>query len=133
MLATRIKLDKLIGRACCRCASGQPLLIEAGAPRVQIKGTLPQLGELGEAARQREPGHRMPAEILQRAADEVAHVDQRDLRQPVQDLDRALRGAARRGRDVGEAGCTGDVDPAMDRVDPRRAAVGDHDPGRPQD
>ena len=46
---------------------------------------------------------------------------------------RRLGGRARRAGDMGQTGRAGDVDPAVDRVDPRGAGIGDDDPGRPED
>ena len=92
-----------------------------------------ELGELGEAAGQRDPRDRVAAEIFERAADEVAHVDQRELGQAVERLHRALRGRAGGRGDMGHAGGARDVDAAMDRVDPGRAGIGDHDAGGAED
>ena len=99
--------------------------------QVQMAGR--ELGELGEAAGERDPRDRVAAQIFEHAADEIAHVDQRELGQAVERLDRALRGRAGGGGDVAEAGGARDVDAAVDGMHPGRAGIGDHDPGRAED
>ena len=71
--------------------------IDLAALGVQIGQALRQLGHLGDAAGDGDARHRMAAQIFQHAADEVAHVDQRDLRQIVELL-RARLGTRRRSR-----------------------------------
>ena len=85
-----------------------------------------QLGELAEAAAQGEAGQGMPAQVLEQAAGEVAHVQHGVVGQAVERLDRLLRGRAGAAGDVGEARGPGDVDAAVDRVDPGRAGEGHH-------
>ena len=53
---------------------------------MQIEMPGRELGELAEAAGDGQPRHRMLAQIFERAADEIAHVDQRHLRQIVHRL-----------------------------------------------
>ena len=75
----------------------------------------------------------MAAQILQGAANEVAHIDQGVIGQIVKMLYGALRGRAGRGRDMVEASGASDIDPAMDGMDPRGAGIGDDDAGRAED
>ena len=99
--------------------------------QVQMAGR--ELGELGEAAGQRDPRDRVAAQIFERAADEIAHVDQRELGQTIERLDGALRGRAGGRGDMGQARRARHVDAAVDRMDPRRAGIGDDDAGRAED
>jgi hypothetical protein len=55
--------------------------------------------------------------IFQRAAREVAHVDQGVVGKIVEPLDGALRSGTRR-RDMVETGGASNVDPAPDRMNP---------------
>ena len=72
----------------------------------------------------------MGAQVFEEPAGEVAHVDDVRLRQAVEALDEPLRGRADGGGDVVRAGGSGDVDAAMDRVDPGGAGIGHHDARR---
>ena len=92
-----------------------------------------ELGDLGDAAGDGDARHGMGAQIFQRAADEIAHVEQRRLRQIVERLHRRLRGAARGAGNMGEPGGARHVDAVMDRGDPRRAGIGDHHAGGAED
>ena len=56
-----------------------------------------KLGHLGEAAGYRQPTYRVTAQVFQRPADEITHVDEGMVRQCVEALHRALGGGARRG------------------------------------
>ena len=78
-------------------------------------------------------GHRMPAQIFEHAADEVAHVDQRDLRQAVELLHAGLGARAGGAGDVGQAGGARDFDAGMDRMNPSRARIGHDDAGGAED
>ena len=71
--------------------------------------------------------------MFQHAADEIAHVDQRALGQVVVALDRGFGGRSGCPGDMGQPGRPGDVDPAVDGVDPGGAGIGDDDPGRAED
>ena len=97
---------------------------------MQIEMTGGQLGELGEPAGQGQTRHRMTAQIFQRAADKIAHIDQRLLGQSIKPLHGLLGGRAGRGGDMVETGGAGHVDAALDRVDPRRAGIRHDDAGR---
>ena len=72
---------------------------------------------------------RAAPQIFERAADKIAHVDQRVLGQIVKKLHRALRCRAGRRGDVALPGGAGDIDAAVDRMDPRGAGIGHDDPG----
>ena len=106
--------------------------VDPAAARMQVEMAGGELGQLGEAAGQGQARHRMPAQVFQRAADEIAHLDQRLLGQPVETLHGALRGRAGRGGDMVDPGGAGHIDAAVDRVDPRRAGIRHDNAGRPQ-
>ena len=74
--------DQLAGGAALGEQLGEHRQVDRGAARVQVQMAGRELGELGEAAGQRDPRDRVAAQVLERAADEVAHVDQRDLGKP---------------------------------------------------
>ncbi len=103
------------------------------APRVEIEQALRELGHLADAAGNGDARDGMAPHIFEHAADEVAHVDQRGLGQAVQLLHRRFGGGARRAGDMGEASGAGDIDAAMDRVDPGRAGIGHDDSRRAED
>ena len=65
----------------------------------------------------------MRADVFQHAAGEIAHVDQRGLGQDEQLLHGGLGGGAGGAGDVVEAGALGDIDAAMDGMNPGRAGV----------
>ena len=50
---------------------GQPVEIDLTAARVQVHVSTRQLGDLGESARDGEPGQRVSAQILEQATDEI--------------------------------------------------------------
>ena len=70
---------------------------------------------------------------FEQRAGEIAHLDQRMIGQPMQRADRGLGGFARRRADMRASARAGDVDAAVDRVDPGRAGIGHHDAGRAED
>src|ERR1700746_2440359 len=92
-----------------------------------------ELGELCKSAGYRQPSDRVTTQILQSAAYEIAHIDQGVIGQVVKALNGALRGRSGRGRNVVEPSGAGDIDPAVDGVDPRSAGVGDDDAGCAED
>src|SRR5262249_28325126 len=55
--------------------------IHRPALRVEIEQSLCKLGDLGDPARDGDARHRMSANVFEHAAHEVAHIDERDLRQ----------------------------------------------------
>ncbi len=59
--------------------AGQPIEIHLAAPRMQVQVPHGQLGDLGEAAAERETRQRMAAQVLEQAAGEVAHVQHGDV------------------------------------------------------
>ena len=63
----------------------------------------------------------------------VAHVDQRDLRQPVELLHGRFGTRAGGAGDVGETRGARDIDAGMNRMDPRRARIGHDDSGGAED
>ena len=103
------------------------------ALRMHVEQPLRQLGHLGDAAGDRDARHGMVADVFQHAADEIAHVDQLHLVQAVQLLHGQLGSVAGGAGDMGEAHGAGDVDAAMDGVNPGRAGIGDDDAGRAED
>ncbi len=111
----------------------QPGEVDRAALRMQVEHTLGQLGHLGEAARHRDALDRVPAQVFQHAADEVAHVDDGRVRKVVERLDGLLGCVSRGTRHVVEAERPRHVDAAVDRVDPGRAGVGHHDARGPED
>jgi hypothetical protein len=71
--------------------------------------------------------------IFKRAADEVAHIDERGLGQIMHLLHGYLGGRAGRSSDVCELDGAGNVDAAPDRLDPRRAGIRNDDAGSAED
>ena len=68
---------------------GQHFEVRRAALGMNVEHALRELGHLGDPAGDADAGHRMGADVFQHAANEIAHVDQRDLGQAVQPLDRA--------------------------------------------
>ncbi len=60
-----------------RGCPAQPIEIDLAAPGMQVQQPLPQLGHLRHAPGDRHARDRMTAQVLQHAANEIAHVDQR--------------------------------------------------------
>ena len=111
----------------------QQRAVDLTAPGVKIGEALRELGHLAEAAGDGHPRHRMITQIFQHAADEIAHVDQRNVRQAVKLLHRSFGIGASAAGNVGKTGGARDIDTAMDRVNPRRAGIRHDDPGRAED
>jgi hypothetical protein len=133
---TRCALDVLqhvAGRPLGLEHPGERRQVDPRAVGVQVQVAARELGQLAKAPGQRDPPYRVTAQVLERPADEVAHVDQRDVRHAVERLDAALRGRAGDHRHVVDLGRPGDIDAAMDRVDPGGARVGHDDAGRAED
>ena len=107
--------------------------IDLAALGMQIGQALRELGHLGDAAGDGDARHRMAAQIFEHAADEIAHVDQRDLRQAVKLLHAGFGTRAGRAGDMGEAGGARDIDAGMDRMNPGRARIGHDDAGGAED
>ncbi len=80
--------------------SGEPVEVDLRPPRVQVEVPGRELGELREPAGQREPRDRVPREVLERGAGEVAHVEDGAVGQRVALARGALRrvAGARRAR-----------------------------------
>ena len=107
--------------------------IDAALPGMEIEMPRGELRQLGEAAGERQPRHRMAAQVFERAADEIAHVDERRLRQVVETLHRLFRGRAGGGGEMLEPRRARDIDAAVDRMDPGGAGIGHDDAGRAED
>ncbi len=75
--------------------------IDRAAPRMKIEQALGELGHLADAAGDGDAGHGVGAHIFEHAADEIAHVDERDLGQAVHFLHRRFGGGAGRSRRYG--------------------------------
>ena len=110
----------------------EPGEVDRAALRMEIEQALRELRHLGDAARDGDARYGVAPEVFQHAADEVAHVDQRRIAEAVERLDRGLGGRSRRAGHVIEPERPGDIDAAMDRVDPGRAGIGYDDAGRPE-
>ena len=100
---------------------------------MEVEPPLRELAHLGKPARDRDARHRVAAEVFQRAADEVAHLDQRLVGQAVETCGGGLAGGAGAGGDVPEPRRARDVDAAMDGRDPGGTGIGDHHAGGAQD
>ena len=100
---------------------------------MQVEQALGELGHLADAAGDGDALHGMGAQIFEHAADEIAHVDQRDLGQVVQFLDGRFGRRAGRAGDLREARRAGDIDAAINRMDPGRAGIGHDDAGGAED
>ncbi len=116
-----------------RAARREPRKIDFATARMEVEKALAELGHFGEAAGDRHFGDLVLAQIFQHAADKIAHLDQRDVRHSMQRLDRRFRGRAGRSGDMGEPGRAGDIDPAMNRIDPCGAGKRHDNPCRAQD
>ena len=82
---------------------------------------LRKLRHLAETAGQRQALDGMAAQIFERAADEIAHVDERRFGQVEQPLHRSFRGRAGGGGKMREPGRARHVGAAVDRMDPGSA------------
>ena len=106
---------------------GQRQGVHAAAFGMQVEPSLRELGHLGEAAGEGQPLHRMAPQVFQHAADEVAHVDEGEVRQRVMRLDRSSEvrpvAAATWVRPVARATSM----PRWMRVDPGGAGIRDDD------
>ena len=107
--------------------------IDRAAPRMQVEQALGELGHLADAAGDGDARHGVRAQIFEHAADEIAHVDQRGFGKVVQLLHGGLGSRAGRSGDMRKARGAGDVDAAMDRMDPGRAGIGHDDAGGAED
>jgi len=107
--------------------------VDRTALRMQIEKTLGELRHLRDATGDRESRQRMLAQIFERPADEIAHVDQRDFGQAVKLLHRGFGSRSGRGGHVGDSACACHVDPLVDGMNPGRAGIRDDDSGRAED
>ena len=94
----------------------QQRAIDLTALGVKIGKTLRELGHLADAAGDGHARHRMIAQIFQHAADEIAHVDQRNVRQAAKLLHRSFGIGAGAAGNVRKTSGARDIDAAMDRV-----------------
>ena len=124
--------DELVAGASLRAARREPGKIDFATTRMEIEKALAELGHFGEASGDRHFGDLVRAQIFQHAAYKIAHLDQRDVRQSMQRLDRRFRSRAGRSGDMGKPGGAGDIDPAMNRVDPCGAGKWHDNPRRAQ-
>ena len=100
---------------------------------MKVEQALAELHHLGEAAGDGDARHGIALQVFEHAADEVAHVDQRRLGKPEQLLHGGLGRRAGRAGDVRDPGGAGDVDAAVDRVNPGGARERHHDARRAED
>ncbi len=122
-----------VAGASLRAARREPGKIDFATARMEIEKALAELGHFGKASGDRHFGDLVRAQIFQHAAYKIAHLDQRDVRQSMQHLDRRFRSRAGRSGDMGKPGGAGDIDPAMNRVDPCGAGIGHDNPRGAQD
>ncbi len=104
--------------------AGEETEVHLAAGRMQVHRAG---GELGEFCKTACDGHaldRVAGEVFEEAAGKVAHVDHGVVRE----AERRLRGSFGRGAcgggDVGQTSGAGDIDAAVDGMDPRGAGVG---------
>ncbi len=100
---------------------------------MHVEHALGELGHLGDAAGNGYLRHRMAADIFQHAADEIAHVDQRDIGEVMIGLRRLFGRIAGGAGNVIEAGRARHIDAAPDGMDPGRARIRNDDPRRAED
>ena len=124
--------DEFVAGAGFRAARREPGKIDFATARMEVEKALAELGHFGKASGDRHFGDLVRAQIFQHAAYKIAHLDQRDVRQSVQRLDRRFRSRAGRAGDMGKPGGAGDIDPAMNRVDPCGAGIRHDNPRRAQ-
>ena len=92
--------DDLIGRTLPARQLGECGKIGLATFGVKIQPSLRKFGHFGNAASDCDTWHGVSSEILQHAADEVAHIDKCNIRQLVQGLNRGFRGFAGGSRDM---------------------------------
>ena len=72
----------------------------------------------------------MLAQIFERTTDKITHIEQGNERQPVKRRHGFLRGRTGGCGNMGQMSGAGDINPAMDRMDPGRTGIGNDDAGR---
>ncbi len=107
--------------------------IDGAALGMKIEQPLSELGHFADTASNGDARHRMGLHIFQRAADKIAHVDQRALGQVIHLLHGSLRRRSGRGSDVGKTHGAGDINTATDRVNPSGAGIGHNDASGAED
>ena len=88
-----------------------------------------QLDQFGKAASNTDMLNRMFAQVFQHAANKITHIKDRFVGQIVIGANGGLRRFAGGTRNVGAARGAGDIDAAMDRMDPCRTAKRDDNAG----
>ena len=88
-----------------------------------------EFGQLAKTAGDRDFGDRVGAEIFQRAAGKISHIQYGGGLKPIKFGRSFFRGFAGTGRDMGDVGRAGNIDALMDGGDPGRAGIGDNDAG----
>ena len=101
-----------LGKTC------QPRAVDFAALGVKIGETLRKLGHFADAAGDSEPRHRMAAQIFEHPANEIAHVDQRNVGKAVKLLCGGLGAGAGGADDMSKTRSARNIDAAMNRVDP---------------
>lgn len=101
------------------------------AVQVHVPGG--ELADLAKTTAQTQARHRHFAQVLEYRADEVAHLDQGDLRQVVDPAHGVLAGIAGAGSDVRVAIGVGNIDALVDRGDVGRAGERPDDPAGAED
>src|SRR5579883_2570707 len=81
---------------------GERCYVDLAFGGVEIEMAGGKLRHLAEAAGERQPLDRMAAQIFERAADEIAHIDERDLGKTEAALNRGLRGRTGAGGEMGK-------------------------------
>lgn len=97
--------------------------VDARTVRVQIKVTIGQLAQFGEASHQRQALHWVTRDVFEHGPHEVAHVKKSKIREAQHLGGDPLRSGSGATRKVLQAGRAGDVDAAPDTVDPCAAGV----------
>ena len=96
---------------------------------MQIHCTLCQFGDLSNPAADGQPVHGMFAQVFQHAPGKIAHIQHRDIVQPVQRLHRPFTGCTCAAGDMAQPRRARHIDPAMNRGDPGRTAERAHHTG----
>ena len=82
---------------------GQPREIDLTPPRMQIEEPLSQLGQLAEPSRDGDARHRVPPQVFQHAAREIAHIQQSQFGKAMNPLHRLFGSRSGRTRDMIES------------------------------
>ncbi len=118
------------GRPSPRRPEVEPPEVNLRARGVQVGRTLRELGDLADAAADRQPGNRMFRQVLEHAARKVAHVEHGVVRHRVMRLHDLFGCLARASGHMLEPVGARDIDAAVNRRDPGRAGIRANDSGR---